>query len=122
MEKVQLLCAEIIADHDAGSDRNTVEEKDHDIHDHGGGAHRSKRLLAYKLADHNGIDGIVEHLEYIAQQERKGERDQMPEDPSFGHIPRCGVVMVMHNQSRLSLRKNLYSVCTSRRSHFFESC
>ena len=44
-----------------------VEEEHHDVHNHGGGTHGSQRLGTHKVAHHNGINGVIEHLEHISQ-------------------------------------------------------
>ena len=79
--------AETAADYDAGPDRETIKEEDDNVDDHRSGAHGGKRLLADKVTDYDGIDGVVEHLENIAQHQGNGKKEKLLYDGAFCHIP-----------------------------------
>ena len=71
MKIVHITGAEILADCHTGTDGKAVEEKDHHVGDHGGGADGGKCLLAHKITDDNRVNGVIEHLEDIAEHKRQ---------------------------------------------------
>ena len=98
VELVHVPGAEVLADDNARADGEAVEEKDHHIDDHGGGADGRQGLLADEVADDDGVHRVIEHLKHIAQHQRQGEKDHLPEDGALGHIPGGAVGVKFHDR------------------------
>jgi hypothetical protein len=77
MQAFHVAGAKVLADHHASPNGKSIEEKDHDIDDHGGRTDGSQSLAAYKISDHNRVNCIIEHLKYITQKKGHREGNQM---------------------------------------------
>ncbi len=96
MELFHIPGTEGLGDHDAGAGGEAVEEEYHHVHDHGGGTHRSQGLLADKIAHHDGVYGVVEHLEGVAQHQRQGKENDLTENGTAGHVTGGGFLGNCH--------------------------
>ena len=86
MKIFQSFRAEILADHNTSADREAVEKENHDIDDHRGGADCGESLLADEVSDDDGVDRVIQHLKYIAEEKRYGKSNQVTGDGAGRHV------------------------------------
>ena len=89
MQAFHVFRAEIIADHDPGADGKAGKEKDDHSHDHRGRTDRRQCLFADEVSHNDRIHRIVQHLEDIAQHQRQGKENKLPQNRPLGHVERC---------------------------------
>ena len=65
--------AEIPGDHHARAHGDPVEKADHHEDQAAGGAYRRHGVVANEFTDRPGIEGVVELLKDVAQQDRQGK-------------------------------------------------
>ena len=80
------VCAVILADDHACAGGKTNEKADEHIDDGTHRAHGGKGLVADIFAHHPGVHHVVKLLKNVAEQQRKGECNDMPGDIAGGHI------------------------------------
>ena len=87
-------------DNDTGTDGKAIEEKDQHVDDDRGGADGGQCLFSDIIADDDGIDGVVQHLEDVAQHERQGKEDDLLQNRAAGHAAGgCFSRFVVHKKS-----------------------
>ena len=106
MELLHILRAEEIRDDHPRAGGKAVEEEHHHVDNHGGGTHRRQRLGSHKIAHHDGVHGVVEHLEHIAQHQGQGKQNNLLDDGAVRHVPDCG--FFPRNQYFRHLRMSLF--------------
>ena len=99
MEFFIAFSAEEVADDDAGTNREAVEEEDEQVDDHGCGADSRKCLCADEIADNNGVNGVIQHLEYISEHKRQGEQENL-----FCNVAICQVTRSCFSLGHIYLR------------------
>ena len=78
--------AEEVSDDDAGTDGKAVKEKYEQVHDHGCGTDGCECLGADEVSDNDGVHGVVQHLEYVAEHQGQGEQQDLS-----GNIALCQI-------------------------------
>ena len=80
-----VLRAEVLAHHDACAHGHALTETDEQVDGRAAGAYCGQRIAAQKVADDDGVGGVVELLEQVAKDERhREEQDALP-DAALGH-------------------------------------
>ena len=69
-----IFCAEVLAHDDACADGHALTETDEQVDGRAAGTHSGQRVAAQKVADDDGVGGVVKLLEQVAQDERHRER------------------------------------------------
>ena len=77
---------EIAADDDTGTDREAVEEEHRHVDDHRGRADRREGLGADVVADDDRVDGVVQHLEDVAEHQWQREKHDLLRDVARRHV------------------------------------
>ena len=79
-------CAVVLADDHTCTGGKTQEEADEHIDDGADGAHRGVSGVADIVAYHPGVNGVIQLLEQISDEQRNSKGDDMAENIAFGHI------------------------------------
>ena len=77
--------AEILGDDHAGAGGETHEKAHQGVDGGTGGAHGGQRLLADEVAHHDGVHGVVELLEQVADEQGDGKGHQLFPDHTLRH-------------------------------------
>ena len=93
-----IFCAEILAHDDACADGHALTETDEQVDGRAAGTHSGQSVAAQKVADDDGVGGVVKLLEQVAQDERHREEQDAFPDAALGHeqglfllrLCRCG--------------------------------
>ena len=86
VEALHVFRTEIAPDDDTGTDGEAVEEEHGHVHDHRGRADRREGLGADVVADDDGVDGVVQHLEDVAEHQRQREEHDLLRDVPRRHV------------------------------------
>ena len=86
MDLVQLFGTVVLADDHTGAGGQAHEETDEHIDNGSYRSYGGVSLVADIIADDPGVDGVVELLKNIADEQRKGKRNQMTQNITLGHI------------------------------------
>ena len=86
MQLLLVMCAVKLRDNDARTRRQTTEQAEQRIDDRPRAAYRGKRLLAYIVADDDGVHRIVQLLKDVAYHQRQGKINEQPGYAAFSHI------------------------------------
>lgn len=77
--------SEVAGGYNTGAHGDSIKEAYHEKNQVAGGTDGGKGVAAEKVADNQGVGGIVELLEQVAQKKRQcKEQDSFP-DWTFGH-------------------------------------
>ena len=82
-------CAEVTGDGHAHAAGGSREEADQQEDQGAGGADGGQRVVAKEVADDQGVGGVVQLLEQLAQENGNGEAGDEPPGHAVGHIL-CG--------------------------------
>ena len=86
MQSLHVFRAEIAADDNTGTDREAVEEEHRHVDDHRGRADRREGLGTDVVADDDRVDGVVQHLEDVAEHQRQREKHDLLRDVARRHV------------------------------------
>ena len=93
-----IFCAEVLAHDDACADGHALTETDEQVDGRAAGTDCGQSVAAQKVADDDGVGGVVKLLEQVAQDERHREEQDAFPDAALGHeqglfllrLCRCG--------------------------------
>ncbi len=108
MQTFHVFAAKITADDHTGTDGEAIKEKDRHVYDHGGGTHGRQGLCADIVSHHNGIHGVVQHLENVTEHQGQRKQHDFLGDVSGGHIP--GGALLFYRLALLHSRPPVYCV------------
>lgn len=100
LQTVDLSCSIIAGDYNACAHCDTVEKSNHQKNQTSGRTDGSECVAAEKVADDQGVGGIIKLLEQISEKKRKCEGDDLFPDRSFCHQSRrCRTVHLFSPES-----------------------
>ena len=80
MQLIHVTGTEKLTDHNAGADRESVEKEDQHVDDHRCGSDSGESSRADKIADNDGVNRVVEHLENVSQHQVRRPRNILEDD------------------------------------------
>ena len=80
-----VLCAKILRHHDARTHRDALTEADEQEDGRATGADGCQRIAAHKVADDDGVGGVVQLLKQVAQDQRHGKQQDALPDAALRH-------------------------------------
>ena len=83
-EAVEVLGAEPVGEEDRTAHVEADEQTGEQTHEAAGHADGGKGRFTGHLADDHHIDGVVELLDEVAQQQRQGQSDELTGDAALG--------------------------------------
>ena len=95
LQLVDLSCAIVAGNHDAGSDGDAVEKADKKKNQTSGRTDCREGIASEKVADDQRISSVVHLLKQISEKERKGEGNDTFPDRSLGQ--QCCLLCLIHN-------------------------
>ena len=78
--------AEILTDDNASTGRKAGEKSDQHVDNRSDRPDGGKRLCRNEVADNDRVNGVVQLLKQISDQQRQCKSDQLFPDHPFGHI------------------------------------